>query len=186
MPRATWQMNDHSFFFFFLRTLLLDTGRLLLPGWELASTPFAHPRPSETGEGYCRSAAVGRMRPAPLPGGLQLTHKSSSRATHIRSTEVCVACGDSCLQKHSPYQSPAGHIGCGPRNAVQQQRKRWKVRGNECNAPPPGGNRATNIVSGYTLPPRLCITHCRPGAIRSHHPRFVTVHNPALLPSRVP
>lgn len=27
-------------FFFFLRTLLLDTGRLLLPGWEFASTPF--------------------------------------------------------------------------------------------------------------------------------------------------
>lgn len=82
-----------------------------------------------------------------------------------------------CLQRHSPFQvQPV--TSAGPRNAVQQQRKRWKVRGNECNAPPAGSNRATNIVSGYTLRPRLCITHCRPGPIRSHHSRFVTVHNP--------
>lgn len=62
-------------------------------------------------------------------------------------------------------------------SAVQQQRKRRKVRGNECNAPPAGRNRATNIVSGCTLPPRRCITHCRPRAIRSRHSRFLTVQN---------
>lgn len=113
------------------------------------------------------------MRPAPLPGGLQLTRKSSSCATHTESTEVA-----SPAEALRPTKPSLPVTSAGPPNAVQQQRKRRKVRGNECNAPPAGLSRATNIVSGYTLPPRRCITHCRLRAIRSRHSRFVTVHNP--------
>lgn len=64
-------------------------------------------------------------------------------------------------------------------NAVQQQRKRWKVRGSEMqrSAPPPGGNRATDIVSGYTLLPRLCITQLQ--AEGDQEPPFAFRHRPS-------
>lgn len=117
--QSIWQTKDQS-----LRSLLLDTGRLSLLGWEFVSTPFANSRPSETG----------RATAAPLPSGgcawvgLQLTRKSSCCATRIKSPKVVLP-----TKNHLPFRvSPVTSVG--NRHAVQQQRKRWKVRGNKSNA----------------------------------------------------
>lgn len=103
-PKRT---NEQStLFFLFLRTLLLDTGRLLLPGWELASRPFAHPRPSETGRttaGPLPSGGCDQHRflvDCSSPASLPLVRPTPSRRRLRRP------------QRHPPYQAqPACHIG---------------------------------------------------------------------------
>lgn len=63
-------------------------------------------------QGYCRSAAVGRMRPARLPGGLQLARNSSSCATHIISTKGWAACRGTQLSKSSLSHRPVLEMLC--------------------------------------------------------------------------
>lgn len=84
-------------------------------------------------------------------------------------------------KKHLPFQaSPVTSVG--NRHAVQQQSKRWKVRGNECNAALLRLEALARLISCRVTPCYLASASRTAGRGRSgaHHSRFVTVNDPAL------
>lgn len=138
--------------------------------------PVAHPRPSKTGgatAGPLPSGGCDQHRflvDCSSPASLPLVQPTSSRQ------RLC------CLQALTTPSRASRGLSHRLLLAMLCSSKGSDGRSEAMNATLLRLDTTARLISCRVtpLPPRLCITHCRPRAIRSHRLRFVTVHNPAL------